>query len=126
MSRLYIVFMSFLISACAAGGASTALPRAGGAAPSTISTAGLEAVLGKNVRQLIRLFGEPRLNVKEPPARKLQFVGKACILDAYLYPDGNQGANGKQGTERVTHVDARRGDGAEVDRASCIRALSQR
>jgi hypothetical protein len=85
-----------------------------------IAARGLEAVMGKDSAALIRLFGQPRLDVIEVQGRKLQFVGKACILDAFLYPDG------KNGTETVTHIDARRTDGAEVDRAQCVNALSQR
>ncbi|MFN3450651.1 MAG: hypothetical protein ACK4ZE_00715 [Sphingorhabdus sp.] len=85
-----------------------------------VITRGLEAVMGKDVDALKRLFGEPRLDVVEVNGRKLQFVGKACVLDAFLYPDG------KGRTEIVTYVDARRSDGAAVDRASCIEALQRR
>ena len=76
--------------------------------------------MGRDIGALKRLFGEPRLDVIEVNGRKLQFVGKACVLDTYLYPDG------KGGAEIVTHVDARRSDGAEVDRASCVDALQRR
>ena len=76
--------------------------------------------MGKDSAALIRLFGQPRIDVIEVQGRKMQFSGKACILDAYLYPDG------KGGAEVVTHVDARRTDGAEVDRTQCVNALSQR
>ena len=79
-------------------------------------THGLESVLGSDETTLMRLFGQPRLNVVEPVGRKLQFIGAPCILDAYLYPD-------KKGREVVTHVDARRRDGAAVDRAACVAAL---
>lgn len=82
-----------------------------------IDKRGLEAVMGKDANTLIRLFGQPRLDVVEVYGRKLQFSGKACILDAYLYPDGRN--------EIVTHVDARRSDGAEVDRVACVNALLQ-
>jgi hypothetical protein len=81
---------------------------------------GLEAVMGKDIGTLKRLFGEPRLDVVEVVGRKLQFTGKACVLDAFLYPDG------KSGAEIVTHVDARRSDGAAVDRAACVDALARR
>ena len=94
---------------------STALPTR-----PVIEKRGLEGVIGKDAGTLRRMFGEPRLDVIEPFGRKLQFAGKACILDAYLYPDG------KGGTEIVTYVDARRSDGAEVDRAACVNALQQR
>jgi hypothetical protein len=88
--------------------------------PTKIDKRGLGDVLGKTTGDLKRMFGEPRIDVVEVYGRKLQFSGKACILDAYLYPDG------KGGTEIVTHVDARRSDGAEVDRVACVNALMQR
>jgi hypothetical protein len=82
---------------------------------------GLESVIGADSRTLTQMFGTPRLNVTEGDARKLQFRGKACVLDVYLYPP-------KQGTEpHATYVDARReSDGQDVDRASCVAALQRR
>ena len=85
-----------------------------------IATRGLEGVMGKDANALKRQFGEPRLDVVEVYGRKLQFVGKPCILDAFLYPES------KGGREVVTYVDARRRDGAAVDRASCVEALQRR
>lgn len=76
--------------------------------------------MGKDMSTLVRMFGQPRLDVIEVQGRKLQFSGRACILGAYLYLDG------KNGAEIVTHVDARRSDGAEVDRAQCVNALLSR
>lgn len=81
---------------------------------------GLDGIIGKDAGALKRLFGEPRLDVVEVYGRKLQFVGKACVLDAYLYPEGRGKA------EIVTYVDARRSDGAAVDRAACVAALQAR
>lgn len=91
-------------------------------ARSTTTTTGIgpDTVMGKDIAALKRLFGEPRLDIVEVYGRKLQFTGKVCILDAYLYPD----AAGR--TEIVTHVDARRSDGAAVDRKACIDALARR
>lgn len=80
----------------------------------------LESVIGNDISALKRQFGEPRLDVVEVYGRKLQFVGKPCILDAFLYPES------KGGREVVTYVDARRSDGAAVDRAACIEALQRR
>ncbi len=88
--------------------------------PVGVTPKGLEAVIGKDSATLARLFGQPRLDVVEVVGRKMQFAGRACILDAYLYPDK------KGGPEVVTHVDARRSDGAEVDRVQCVNALMQR
>ena len=79
---------------------------------------GLEAVIGRDVTALANLFGAPRLNVKEGDAVKLQFTGPPCVLDVFLYPlrPGAQPS--------ATHVEARRAsDGADVDRAACVRAL---
>lgn len=83
----------------------------------TLPAKGLEAVLGKSARDLERMFGQPRLDVREFDARKLQFVGSACVLDAFLYPEGSGG------TQIVTYIDARRSDGQSVDRAACVEAL---
>ena len=79
---------------------------------------GLEGVIGKNETALANMFGPPRLSVKEGDARKLQFVGRACVLDVYLYPLE------PRGQPSATYVDARRAsDGLDVDRAACVRAL---
>jgi len=86
--------------------------------PQVQAVAGLEGVLQQNAAGLARLFGQPRLDVHEGDARKLQFAGQACVLDVFLYPL-------RTGAEPVaTYVEARRAsDGAEVDRAACAQAL---
>jgi hypothetical protein len=88
-------------------------------APTIQVAPGLESVIGADGDALVRLFGPPRLDIKEEDARKLQWSGAACILDAYLYPP--QGG----GRPTATYVDARRGDGREVDRAACVAALKR-
>ncbi len=82
---------------------------------------GLERVLGQTPRALVGLFGEADQDVREAQgARRLQFVGPICILDAYLYPP-------EAGAEpQVTYVDARQPDGRDIDRASCVAALTRR
>ena len=82
---------------------------------------GLEGVIGASSAELGRQFGKPRLEVIEGDARKLQFSGRACVLDIYLYPT-------VPGREPIaTHVDARRAsDGQDVDRAACVAALRAR
>jgi hypothetical protein len=82
---------------------------------------GLEGVIGANAAALRQQFGQPRIDLAEGDARKLQFSGAACVLDIYLYPPA------AGGEPRATHVDARRAsDGQDVDRAACIAALRQR
>lgn len=84
------------------------------------NSTGLENVLGRTARMLEAQFGKPALDVREGPARKLQFANGACVLDAYLYPP-------KGGGEPiVTHIDARLRDGRDLDRASCVAALTRR
>ncbi len=84
------------------------------------TTVGLESVVGRNARLLEAQFGRPILDVREGSARKLQFAGPACVLDAYLYPPK------AGGDPIVTHVDARLPDGRDFDRASCVAALTRR
>ena len=127
MRILVVSLLAITLSACSSATPrpkSTSIPmdKPAAAIPvrPVLSARGLEAVMGKDSAALIRLFGQPRIDVIEVQGRKMQFSGKACILDAYLYPDG------KGGAEVVTHVDARRTDGAEVDRTQCVNALSQR
>ncbi|MEA3389615.1 hypothetical protein [Sphingobium sp. CCH11-B1] len=70
-------------------------------------------LLGSDARELTRLFGTPRLDIRETTVRKLQFANGRCVLDAYLYAP----AKGKEPV--VTHVDARTPAGADVDPAGC-------
>jgi len=88
--------------------------------PANMHEAGLDRVIGKTAAQLVALFGPADLDGREGQARKLQFVGPVCVLDTYLYPS-------KDGAEPVaTYIDARLPSGDDIDRASCIAALSRR
>ena len=107
-----------LVSGCA-----TTPPPKPRAVP-TLSTpmrpTGLERVLGQDIKALTALFGAADQDVREDGARRLQFAGPFCILDAYLYPARN-------GFEPVvTYLDARQPDGKDIDRASCVAALIRR
>jgi len=82
---------------------------------------GLESVIGADETALTLQFGPARLNVWEGDARKLQFSGKACVLDVFLYPTTTSR------TPLASYVDARRSsDGQDVDRAACVAALKAR
>jgi len=88
------------------------------AAPRPVPVAGLEGVIGSTASALVSQFGAAALDLREGAARKLQFAGPICVLDAYLYAQ-------RSGSEPVvTYVDARLPDGREMDRASCVAALS--
>lgn len=89
--------------------------------PQFQSLPGLEGVIGGDRKQLVGQFGQPRLDVWEGDARKLQFTSAACVLDIYLYPTTSSRE------PLATYVDARRAsDGQDVDRAACVAALRKR
>ena len=116
-----IVLLAALAAGCVAPGARApvAPPVAPPPAP-TYSTHGLESVIGRGARGVIALFGTPDLDLREGNARKLQFLGPACVLDVYLYPP-------RGGADPIaTHVDARLPDGRDMDRSSCVAALTRR
>jgi hypothetical protein len=87
--------------------------------PVAYPTVGLERVLGQNAAGLTQLLGQADADVREGSARKLQFAGPICVLDAYLYPKD-------RAEPRVTYLDAREPDGSPIDRASCVAALLRR
>jgi hypothetical protein len=111
-----------ILSACATTPTSAPPPLAVTRSPPMLPT-GLDRVLGQTARGLTALFGDADQDVREAAgARRLQFAGPICVLDAYLYPPaGNASAEGK-----VTYVDARQPDGRDIDRASCVAALVRR
>jgi hypothetical protein len=89
--------------------------------PQVMAAKGLEGVIGADAAALTRRLGNPRIDLIEGDARKLQFAGGACVLDIYLYPLGA----GAEPT--ATHVDARlRRGGAATDAGACIREIAGR
>ena len=113
----FLPIAALLLAGCVSSG-DEAPPAEMAARP--LAVAGLESVIGSTAPALAVHLGRADLEQREGHARKLQFVGPACVLDAYLYPP-------RSGAEPVvTHVDARLPDGREMDRASCVAALSAR
>ena len=123
MGRISFSLLPLMLAMAACVGPSSAPPPAAPAPPppTAYGPGGLEGVLGATARALVGQFGNPDLDVREGPARKLQFLGPACVLDAYLYPPRSG-----RGEAVVTHVDARQPDGREMDRSSCVAALTRR
>ncbi len=113
-----LLLVLIALAGCAAPG--TQAPPIQTAVARPVAAQGLSGVIGSTAGALVSQFGRFDLDLREGPARKLQFLGPACVLDAYLYPP-------RSGAEPVvTHVDARLPDGREMDRASCVAALSAR
>jgi hypothetical protein len=75
-------------------------------------------LIGLTAAQLIGIFGTPALQVREGAGLKLQFRGRNCVLDAYLYPEPTQ--------EQVTYVEARHPSGEPANAQSCYDALKSR
>ncbi|MBT2188540.1 hypothetical protein [Sphingobium nicotianae] len=74
-------------------------------------------VIGADARGLKLLFGEPRLDIRDPTVRKLQFANGQCVLDTYLYPPA------PDREPLVTLVEARTSAGADMNWNACVRML---
>ena len=83
------------------------------------AAAGLDRIMGKDMRTVMGYLGRPVLNVLENDARKMQFANRECILDVYLYPP----SAGREPV--VTYVTARVPDGRDAEKNSCFAALSR-
>ncbi|MBA3526452.1 MAG: hypothetical protein H0T82_05975 [Sphingomonas sp.] len=106
--------LALLLAACATQPTPAPLPQA--PAPAAPQVRG--NLIGLSAGELIQRFGQPALQVREGRSLKLQFRGRACVLDAFLYPPLVG-----MGPERVAHVDTRLSSGADTDQLACIRAL---
>lgn len=107
-----------LLTGC---GGATAPPPVVRAAPVPVPQPGMAAlttVMGASANALIAQFGRPQLDVTEGSARKLQFGGPICVLDAYLYPPKSG-----RGDAIVSFAETRQRDGRPIDQSSCAAAL---
>lgn len=137
MRRLALIAaLAAMLGACAGGGgssggrpvaavrpaASHGAPRSTSVVmPEVMSPQGLGGVIGSPAAALTRRFGQPRIDLAEGDARKLQFAGRACVLDIFLYPVA------ASSEPTATHVEARlRQGGAPVDPGACIREVEAR
>ena len=119
MRRLSALPMVLALAACVPSAAQQPVTPAVLTNPIPANYVGLDGVMGRDAAALERAFGRPDLDVREGNARKLQFSSGLCVLDAYLYPPGGRGE------PVVAYVDARRPDGSDFDRASCVAALDR-
>ena len=125
-----LALLGLMLGGCAGGGGKPAPARPAAASaprssvvvvPQVMSARGLEGVIGLPADALTRRFGQPRIDLAEGDARKLQFAGSACVVDIFLYPV----AAGSEPT--ATHVEARlREGGAPADSGACIREVERR
>src|SRR5436305_26287 len=113
--RHFILASTLLLAGCATAPQQQAAPQI----PEIIATprTARSGLVGLTAQDLVGRFGNPALQVREGASLKLQFRGRACVLDAYLYPSQSGGVL------RVTHIDARALSGVDTDQAACISAL---
>ncbi len=80
--KAFVTSAPVLLFALAGCGAQIVPPPATGFQPA--SQPG-QPILGTSASALIARFGEPRLDIRDPAARKLQFGNAQCVLDVYFY-----------------------------------------
>ena len=114
MRRLILASTLLLLAACATRPQQASQPPQQ-PAPSEPVSQEARQLLGLTPNELVGHFGKPALQIREANSLKLQFRGRQCVLDAYLYP--------QSGVLRVTHVDTRTPAGNDTDQAACILAL---
>lgn len=114
MLRRLLPFTALVVAACAANPPPAPAPK-----PMPVPAATERGeLIGLSAQDLGSRLGAPSFQVREGSGVKLQWSGGGCVLDVYLYPGPSGG-----GVERVTHVDARRKDGEDIDPASCEASL---
>ena len=113
--RRLILASALLLSACATR---PQQPEVVSTPPVIVQPQQPRGLIGMTPSDLMHHFGAPALQIREGTSLKLQFRGKACVLDAYLYPSG-----GTAGPLRVTHVDTRSPTGADYNQAACVTSL---
>lgn len=113
MRRLLLLFLTLFLAACMRALQQPPTPPP---PPEAEPARAGSALRGLTANELVGHFGKPALQIREGTSLKLQFRGRRCVLDAYLYPQSG-------GTLRVTHVDTRSPNGADMDQAACVAAL---
>jgi hypothetical protein len=110
--RRSIFASALLLSACATAPQQTQ----SGPPPAPAQPQARGGLIGLSASELVGHLGNPALQIREGSSVKLQFRGRACVLDAYLYPVANGGLH-------VTHIDTRAPSGIDFDQAACIATL---
>jgi hypothetical protein len=114
MRRYLALSLTVLLAACATRPQQAPAPPAPIVQPQPVEQ---NSLTGLTAPELVGRFGNPALQIREGTSLKLQFRGRRCVMDAYLYPSGGSG------TLKVTHVDTRLPSGGDIDQAACIFSL---
>lgn len=119
MKALALLPPMLLFAACAQTASDPRRPKPIAPLLPVSTLSGLDKIIGRDARALVGMFGPAAQDVREADARRLQFAGGGCILDAYLYPP----ARGRE--PLVTHIDTRTPDGRPAERTSCAAAIAK-
>lgn len=114
-----VLLLALAASACGPTERPAPVPPPPPATPRSPGAVGLDRVMNQTAPTILALLGTPVLDLREGPARKIQFRSPACVLDAYLYPPEGGG------DPKVKWIDTRTPSGADFDRASCISSLAR-
>lgn len=76
-------------------------------------------LIGVDANGLVGLLGEPDFRRFDPPAELWNYRTDACLLDIFLYRNGE-----KSDRYVVTHIAARGHDEADVSDDACVAAAS--
>ncbi|MDZ3832005.1 MAG: hypothetical protein U0S50_09345 [Sphingopyxis sp.] len=109
--------LALTLAGCAGGAVPRAVPPVSAPPSTVVKPVQNNSLIGTSADAIGRLFGSPRLDVKEGAGRKMQFAGSSCTLDIYFYAP-RAGA-----TPVATHVDARTPDGRDAGVDGCAQAL---
>lgn len=123
--RLAAIFVAGFLGACAAGGDATRPAPASAPAPNDVaalppptaapSPPDPAKFVGMKANEIAAMLGEPSFRRRDPPAEIWQYRSGSCVLDLFLYSDGQE-----KPTYAVTHAEARqRGSAARAD-ADCL------
>ena len=115
MRRFLASSLALVVAACA----STPSPKPAAAVIKPTARPG-GTLIGMDVHDLGRRFGQPAFQVQEGPGTKLQWAGGGCVLDVFLYPPESG-----SGSARATYADARRPSGVDIDVASCLALMGR-
>lgn len=108
-----------LLAGCAAGaGAPGGLVASAPRDPATL--------IGLDPGGLESMLGAPELRRREPPAEMWQYRTEACVLDLYLFADGDDAQSVPAVVDYAARARTAEPDGGPVDPARCLGALAAR
>ena len=118
--RIYLAgALALGLSACTTvpANAPQSTPPPPGGGPMASAYGKPHGIIGADAKKLTQMFGQPRLDIRDRSARKLQFTNGRCVLDTYLYSS----AKGKEPV--VTYADSRLPTGKDIDPSVCATML---